>query len=122
MRTVLVSYLLARLPGCLGAGVVVGLAFAGCTNDPLYIPGPMSLEAGIDMMGMRSQATASLPLPIKTETPEDQTARAQLSAELGVDVPYVRIGDLEVAVEWTITNLDNNPGEALIQLNGANEA
>jgi hypothetical protein len=106
----------------LRAGVVVGLALAACTNDPLYIPGPMSLEAGDNVMGMRSEATAQLPLPIKTETPEDQIARAELSAELGVDVPYVKIGDIEVAVEWTITNLDTEPGEALIQLNGANEA
>jgi hypothetical protein len=110
MRSILMSHL------------VVGLALAGCTNDPLYIPGPMTLEAGIDMMGMRSEATASLPLPIKTETPEDQMARAALAAELGVDVPYVRIGDIEITVEWTITNLDDMPGEALIQLNGANEA
>jgi hypothetical protein len=116
MRSVLSRPLVGLLAGLALAG------FAGCTNDPLYIPGPMTMEAGIDMMGMRSQATASLPLPIKTETARDQMARAALEAELGVAVPYVRLGDIEVSVEWTIRNLDSMPGTALIQLNGANDA
>jgi hypothetical protein len=101
--------------------LVAGVALIGCANDPLYIPGPMTLEAGVDMMGMRSEALASLPLPIKTETASDQMARAALEAQLGVMVPYVRVGDLEIDVEWTIKNLETTPGKAFIQLNGDNE-
>jgi hypothetical protein len=43
------------------------------------------------------------------------------TAALMVDVPYVKVGDLEVSIEWTITNLTDTDGQAQIQLNGANE-
>lgn len=111
MRIVLASY------------VVVGLAgLAGCANDPVYIPGPMAMDAGVDMMGMRSIAKASVQLPIKTETAADAAKRTAFEATLdGVKVPYVKVGDLEIEVEWTIKNLDNRAGKALVELNGANE-
>ena len=47
--------------------------------------------------------------------------RAARTAALGVDVPYVKVGDIDVSVEWTIKNLDSMPGNAQIELNGANE-
>ncbi len=103
--------------------VGLGLALVGCANDPVYIPAPEAMEAGVmDEMGMRSEAKASLQLPIKTETADDAAKRAALAAELMVDVPYVRIGDLEVEIEWTIQNLDlEKAGLAEIELDGANE-
>lgn len=96
---------------------------AGCANDPVYIPGPMALEAGVvDGMGVRSIGSVQLPLPIKTETTKDAAARAELAAELApVEVPYVRVGDIELDVEWTIRNLEMTECLAEIQLNGANE-
>ncbi|HEX7842316.1 MAG TPA: hypothetical protein VF469_32815 [Kofleriaceae bacterium] len=111
MRAIVLSSLLAGLP------------LAGCANDPLYIQAPMTVEAGVvDMAtGMLSQGKVSLQLPIKTETASDAMTRAALATKLGVMVPYVKIGDLELDVEWTIKNLDNKPGQAKIQLNGANE-
>jgi len=115
MRVVLVS-----VSSLLG---LVGLPLAGCANDPVYIPAPMTLEAGIaDMMGQPSEARASLQLPIKTETAADKTARDALAAKLApILVPYVKVGDLEIDVEWTIKNLDMKPGQAKVELNGANE-
>jgi hypothetical protein len=98
------------------------LAAAGCANDPTYLQAPMSMEAGVaDMTGMKAEARASLQLPIKTETAADKTKRDALAAKLGVAVPYVKVGDLEIDVEWTIKNLDTMPGQAKIQLDGANE-
>jgi len=98
------------------------LAAAGCANDPTYLQAPMSMEAGVaDMTGMKTEARASLQLPIKAETAADKTKRDALAAKLGVAVPYVRVGDLEIDVEWTIKNLDTMPGQAKIQLDGANE-
>jgi hypothetical protein len=96
---------------------------AGCANDPMYLPAPMPVEAGVaDMMGMLSVGKASLQLPIKTETAADAKTRAALAAKLApIMVPYVKIGDVEVELEWTIKNLDAKPGQAKIQLNGANE-
>jgi hypothetical protein len=103
--------------------VLGGLAATGCANDPVYIPGPAAIEAGMpDAMGQPSPGTASVQLPIKTETAEDRAARDELAMTLApIAVPYVRIGDLEIEVEYTIRNLGDRPGEVLIELNGANE-
>lgn len=104
------------------SGLVIAPLFAACTNDPLYLPGPMSIEAGADDgMGGISEGRAELLIPIKLETSEDATARAARAAELGIDVPYVKLGDVELSVEYTIKNLTDMPGTALVQLNGANE-
>ncbi|HMG56628.1 MAG TPA: hypothetical protein VK601_24175 [Kofleriaceae bacterium] len=98
-------------------------ALAGCANDPVYLQAPMVLEGGMpDTMGMLIEAKASLQLPVKTETMADAMARTALQTKLApIEVPYVRLGDLEIDVEWTIKNLDDQPGQARIQLNGANE-
>ncbi|MGE3544421.1 MAG: hypothetical protein AB7L28_10825 [Kofleriaceae bacterium] len=103
--------------------VGAALAAGACTNSPVYIPGPAKLMAGMDDgMGMVAEGRASLTLPIKRETTEDAADRAELAMQLApIQVPYVRVGDLEVSVEWTIRNLDAMPGEATLQLNGANE-
>ena len=113
MRLVLLSTLYAGYAG-----------LAGCANDPVYIPAPMTMEAGVaDMTGMLSEAKASLQLPIKTETAADAKTRAALATKLApVLVPYVKVGDLEIEIEWTVKNLDlMKPGQAKIELNGANE-
>ena len=100
----------------------------GCTNDPIYIPPGMDgprLQGGLemDMMGELVPARTSVVLPINTETMEDITEREALQATLTPDVvvPYIRVGDLEVSVEWTIRNLDDSDGKATIQINGANQ-
>lgn len=96
---------------------------AACSNDPVYIPAPMAIEAGQDdgMGGVVALAQTSLPLPIRLETMLEADKRAERTAALMVDVPYVKVGDIEVSVEWKVTNLTNMEGEVLLQLNGANE-
>jgi hypothetical protein len=113
MRVVLVLAVLS-----LGSG-----GLAACANDPVYIPAPMAMEAGVaDATGKLGEAKASLQLPIKTETASDKAARDALATKLSpVLVPYVKVGDLEIDVEWTIKNLDPKDGQAKIELNGANE-
>ena len=103
--------------------VAAFLFVAACANDPVYVPGPMAIEAGQDDgTGMAAVGKASLNLPIKTETAKDAMTRTARSAQLApVEVPYVKIGDFEVSVEWKVTNLSNMPGNFTIQLNGANE-
>jgi hypothetical protein len=109
-------------PALAALGALGALA-PGCANDPVYLPGAAVLEAGdVDADGMTVVATAQHVLPIRLEKAEEAAERAMRTAELAVDVPYVKVGDLEVSVEWTITNLDPElPGTALVQLNGANE-
>jgi len=110
---------------------LVALA-TGCANDPVYVECPdaptdptclRSIEAGQDDgTGMIvEEAKTRLLLPINPEKPEDAEQRATRTAELGVDVPYVKLGDIEVSVEWTITNLEDIEGIALVELDGATE-
>ncbi|HUO66871.1 MAG TPA: hypothetical protein VMV37_04995 [Gammaproteobacteria bacterium] len=102
--------------------VLVSSLVGACANDPIYLNGSSSMEAGQDDgTGMPVVAKQSLMLPIKPETKTDAAARAKLAASLGVMVPYVKVGDIDVEIEYTITNLDTNPGQAFIDLNGANE-
>jgi hypothetical protein len=103
------------------AGAALALA-TGCSEDPQYLEPAMALEGGlVDAMGEPLRAAASLTLPIELETEEDAAERAALAAELEVDVPYVRLGDLEVSVEWSLENLDDRPGKVRVSLNGGNE-
>jgi hypothetical protein len=103
--------------------MLIATTLAGCANDPVYIPAPMTVEAGVadPATGMLSQGKVSLQLPIKTETAGDAMKRNALATKLGIKVPYVKVGDLELDVEWTIKNLDTKPGHARIELDGANE-
>lgn len=104
-------------------------ALVGCTNDPIYIPpgtdGPR-LEGGleVDMEGERVAAKTSVVLPINTETMDDIEDRMALQATISspeVIVPYIRVGDLEISVEWTIRNMTDEDGQATMQINGANQ-
>jgi len=106
--------------------LVLGLALvAACGNDPVYLPGQLNLEAD---GGNILEAKATLQIPINLETADDAAKRMAREAELNAGratplvLPYVKVGDIEVSVEWTIKNLDTaNDGLAFVQLNGANE-
>ena len=98
---------------------------AACANDPIYIDPGDGIPAGLetDMEGEPVPGKASLLLPIEKETADDIKDREALQADLPADVvvPYVRVGDLEVSVEWTIKSYGDMPGTAFIQINGANQ-
>lgn len=107
------------------------LATFGCANDPVYIPGTEFPGTGASVIpsgmddgtGVIVGGRASLTLPINAETPEDAAARALRMAALApIEVPYVKVGDLEVSVEWTIRNLTDMPANAKLELNGANDS
>jgi hypothetical protein len=118
----------------LNAALLVGgtLLAQACANDPTYMECPdtptdplcvRTVEAGQDdgMGGTIAEVKTHLVIPIKIEKAKDAAARAARSAELGVEVPYVKLGDIEVEVEWTITNLDAMDSQAKVELDGANE-
>lgn len=109
----------ALLPLCLG--------LVACTNSPTYVEPRQALEVGIlpdpanpnELLG---EATATITLPIRLETMEEQMERAARMAELGgVEVPVVGLSDLDIAIEWTIKNLSDTDAEARILINGGNE-
>ncbi len=101
--------------------VASALLAAGCTEDPQYVRAPMQTGLEVGVEGTEAfTASATIGLPIALEKPADATARGVRAAELGVAVPYVRLGDLSVSIEWTIKNLANAEGTARIDVNGAN--
>jgi hypothetical protein len=115
--------------------IAVGtVSLAACANDPTYVQCPpggampdcvTSLEIGIDdgtgTMTNTSEVKSKLLLPIRVENTDDNAARVARSAELGVEVPYVKLGDIEVSVEWTIKNLEAEEGIVVVELDGATE-
>ncbi len=96
---------------------LLGAGPGACADDPVYI----QPEAAVEVVPGEGAAAAQLTLPIRLEREAEATERAARAAELGIEVPYVRRDDLDLSVEWTIKNLDAEPGVARIQLNGANE-
>ncbi|MEZ4367237.1 MAG: hypothetical protein R2939_13275 [Kofleriaceae bacterium] len=109
---------MARLTSLVGAA-----ALAACGSDPRYVQGPMGVEYDPALQGgdpAPPLPTVTLALPFALERDEDAAARAALAAELGVEVPYVVVDDLDVSVEWTLKNLEDQPGQARVHLNGSN--
>ena len=99
---------------------------AGCTNDPAYLPSPTSIEAGdqTDMEGNLVPGLGRLVIPVVRETVDDAADRMRRQAmitDAAVVLPYVAVDDLQIEVEWTIRNLTAMPGNATVQLNGANQ-
>ena len=110
----------------LGIGVALGSLGIGCANDPMYLPSPTTIEAGemTDMNGNIVPGVGVLVIPVKRETATDAADRAKRQALITdpmVVLPYIQVDDLEISIEWTIKNLTDKPGNAKVQLNGANQ-
>lgn len=96
-------------------------AVIACNTGPRYVDPPVFVEVGIPDTGVFF-ATQQVILPMRIETEEEATERAALSTELGgIPIPFVLLDDIEVSIEWTIRNLEDNPGTARIHINGGNE-
>jgi hypothetical protein len=110
----------ARIAAC---SLVV--AAAACATDPRYLPAPTSIEVGADsgdpMVPPSTTATATFMLPITPETMADQVEREALATTLGVELAYVRLGDLDVSIEWTLKNLSQSEATAKIGVDGGNQ-
>ncbi len=110
---------------------VTGLTFGACANDPQYIDcgttDAMDLcqldTANATGSGASSGARGSLHVPVMPLDSDLTKTRAALQATMpaGVMVPMYRDDQYDLSVDYTITNLDSMPGEALVELNGANE-
>jgi len=112
---------------------VAVLAAPACAVDPVYINAPLGIEVGTGADGDEGVGTARLALPYdrgrltSTEYLRDRNAfLTELDARVDPDVPddqlpLVRLGQLELEVEWTIRNLADQPGTARINIDGANQ-
>jgi hypothetical protein len=102
------------------ASLAVCSVAAGCQEDPQYIAAGGALADPAAEDGV----TFSVTLPLELESADDAREREALAAELGMpadQVPYVRIDDLDVAIEYTVTNPGAEPGQAFVEINGASQ-
>lgn len=113
--------------------VFAGVSTAACSADPIYVQPPRGLEVGTGMDGDTGVATELLALPFdldKLMSVDYQRERVELLTELNARVdpdvaedqlPLVRLDQLDVSIEWSIRNLADEPGQARIRVNGANQ-
>jgi hypothetical protein len=109
---------LAALAGCGDEHAFVGdtgfFAFAMDTSTPPYVA---TEEATLYLVEAR------VGLPIEPPT-DDQLAR--LGENIGTGHPYprrpwVEWGDIALEIDWTISNLEDQPVDVAVTLNGLNE-
>jgi hypothetical protein len=94
-----------------------------CMEDPQYIPGPSSIEVGVDGSDVFT-GTVTIDLPVQLETMDDAEERVARALEIGIGadmLAYVRNADFDVSIEWTIKNLAGSEGQARISVNGGNQ-
>lgn len=106
---------------CITALALGSLLVVGCKSDPVYVEPATGLEAGGPNADPEVPATTSFTLPIRLEKAAEASSRAALATELGIEVPYIAIDDLDISMEWTIHNEGDTPANVRILLNGANE-
>jgi hypothetical protein len=104
---------------------VAAFNLMGCNvNSPTYFAPPAGpLEVGVaDSMGAVSDsASAAIVLPFRSPSDRESAGLADEAARLGFKAPWLRRDGVAISIQWTITNLAAEPGEARIVVNGANE-
>ncbi len=105
----------------LGGCIALFGTLSACTDDPRYVQPDQALEAGAPGADPEIPATVQFVLPIRVETEDELTKRTELAAELGFDIPFVQINDIELSLEWSIRNLSDQDATIRINLTGANE-
>lgn len=94
---------------------------AGCASDPRYVDDGVVLETNAAGTMDTGSVTSTIDVPFRLEEEDELMERQALATELGVEVPYVKIDDVKVSIEWTIENLSDEQGTATIFVNGGTE-
>ena len=108
----------------LGLGIlVIAIGMAACSSDPQYITPPpgTSFSLEFDSGNATPLAPQIVNLPFRLETADEATERAEQAALFGQDVPFVKLQDIDLSVEWTIKNLLDCDAQATFNINGGNE-
>ena len=100
--------------------LVASLGVAACSSDPQYITPPPGTSFSLEFMG-EAPAPQLVNMPFRIETDEEQMERAMLAAEYGVDVPFVKLEDVDLSIEWSVKNLLECDAQASFSINGGNE-
>ncbi len=109
----------------LSVALIAATTLAACAEHPQYLKQDQAFEAGPDIdPGLGSGQIA---LPFRLETEDEIMERMALQQELtelaGMDiqVPVISLGDISVAMEWSLKNLSEEDGTARIYVDGSNE-
>jgi len=113
------------------------LLLGACTNEPTYIGsdpmGNEQLEVGTGAAGDMGTATKTLDLPYDgdklngmdyAKTRDDLLAsiNAGFDPDITLDqLPFVRLDQVDISIEWSVKNLDDEAGQAFIDINGGNQ-
>ncbi|MCG8422344.1 MAG: hypothetical protein MJE77_30865 [Proteobacteria bacterium] len=101
--------------------IVAGFMLGACADDIRYLKQDEVLEAG-GPDDDPDLAVGQLVLPIRIERTAEHMKRMELATQSGLAVPYVRLNDLSLSIEWTVKNLSADDGTARISVNGGNES
>ncbi len=92
-----------------------------CSSDPVYLEAvPPSLTTGDE----GAPATLRLSVPFAVETEDQAAERMELATSLGLpveQVPTARRDDVDLEIEWSLTNNGEEQTVAFLTANGANE-
>jgi hypothetical protein len=116
-------------------GLPIVLGAVACANEPVYVASDPSqqLEVGTDDPADEGTATTTLNLPFdatflngmdyaETRTDLLTSINAEIDPDITLDqLPLVRLDQIDVSIEWSIKNLDAEPGQAFIDINGGNQ-
>jgi hypothetical protein len=99
---------------------VLPLLGACGVNNPTYFTPPMGpLETGQGDAG--AESTSVVVLPFREPFDKERERLEESSNALGFREPWLRRDHVAISVQYTITNLDDQPGKAQVFIDGANE-
>jgi len=105
---------------------LVGVLVAGCSEDPQYITPAMgtSFSMEFDSTAMTPPPPVVTQLPFRLEKPEEVMKRTELATQLMMapdQIPFIRLDDVDLSIEWSIKNLLDCDAQARFAINGANQ-
>jgi hypothetical protein len=93
---------------------------AGCVNNPTYFTPPTG-GASTNQGDAGAEATSVVRLPFRPPTPAETVRIDEATGLVGFPVPWLRRDEIAISVQYSITNLDDQPGTAQVYVDGANE-
>jgi hypothetical protein len=97
-------------------------AAAGC-NDPVYLDQHHPLETRVAAMGGYADDFDLFVVPVRLPYGFEARAMQQETMRLGLmmPVPWARLSDFDIEINWTMKNLDNQAVDASFFMDGGNE-
>ena len=109
------------------------LLVACVNNEPVYIDSPNAIEVGVGSGTGADMGSDQLNLPYDANflnSTDYQAKQAELLASINAtfqpnitadQLPLVKVDQTQMEVEYTIKNLDDQPGTAKVGVNGGNQ-